>query len=1380
MKKIISVFIATVITISSFVTVFAVPLNDIQESKDINGFINGITELAREYDADKEFTVPENDEISQIQDPSAPNADTETNEVRANTFAASASEETENGDTDKYTLQDFQTARLIVRANGKFDKFGALEDVSGFEDFHILQYESPEAAMESYANLQLEKNVTSIEPDLIVQMLSSESEELTKVDEQFNSTNHLTPWSLQRTQADRLLDYLETADISMETVTVAVIDSGIDYNHEFLKDRVDKTGFNSSSDGTPGDEMDVEICHGTMVASVIVDNTPNNVRIKGYKALGNGYYGSTAGATAAILKAVADNVDVINLSITFSTNTMLSIKALKTAFEADISVVCAAGNSGMIQTIHAPENIEECITVGATSRDNIMTDFSDKSWNVDVSAPGQNILTAKINNQYELSDGTSFSAPCVASLVAIIRSIYPDMTSKQIEKRIKESAKPVKNIYNYVSHLDGTGMVQFCDALGLPALTGVETNLTEYKYNTPQMCTLSCADESAKILFTADGTYPDVETANEYTNPIDIDEFANIRAVAYYANSGYYSDEIDFTVRIRTIGAERDFEINKNGIITNYNGNVGDLIIPDTINGITVTGIKKGAFKNASIYGLTLPKTITELSQETLRYHETLAYIDGEGVLYIDKAALDGAESLLEANFPNVVTIDKYAFRNTHNMTSLRFDNLERIEDYAFDDSGLYAFYGPLVTVVNASAFNECDFLETLYLPNWETTETGTNGKTNALLFRTTVLNVADFPKLTFLQDGMFRYSGVEEVHLPSVTKMDFMVFANCPSLEYVYMPNLVTIPRNTFRDSGNNSLIHTTYVFDSVTEIEENAFQNSYANRLEFSQLETAKSLPKYIANGCYPFCVISMPSTFKECTEDTKGRNYKVYGTKGTYAEQWANKNGHEFIEISQETAILQDVPMEYTDKTQILSPDVIGFNRTYQWHGSFTADNTAGAPIDGATDKEFNPAKYPAYPYYYCVVTSTDVGYGPIEIRTGVTANKVASADYSAYDAAVLKANSLEREYYKDLTALDAALAVDVHGLTITEQAIVDAQTKAIEDVLIALELKDADYSAYNAAVEKANALDKNLYADTTELDKLLAEDISGLTIINQDTVDNQTLAIEDALKNLVLKPADYTEYYKAVEQAKSLDRSLYEDLTAVDEALAVDVSGKNITEQADVDNQTQKILNAIFGLAYKPADYSEVEKATASIPEDLSVYTDESVSALQETLNAVDYSLNITEQTTIKGYAKAITDAVNGLVYKPADYAEVKKAIASIPKDLSVYTDESVSTLQETLNTVDYSLNITEQETVDGYAKTIMDAINGLELKPVEPPVTVPTEPGEPAEPTQPATPDDTPNPDIPNTGTEHAIVFSFTFLCLCGTIVFTSTRRKEKI
>ena len=1322
MKKVISILIATVIAVSSIVTAFAVPLNNRQESNNINGFINGITELAREYDANKEFTVPENDEISQIQDPSAPNTDTEMDEVRANTFAASAYEETENSDTIKYTLQDFQTARLIVRADGKFNKFGALEDVSGFKDFHILQYESPEAAKKAYDNLKSEKNVINVAPDEVVAPLQGEKVKTLSTSE-IEEKDYLCDWSVDRTQSKRLQEYLTAKNIPMKEVIVGVVDDGVHYDHEFLKGRIYPTEFNSSTSGKEGDEYGSPDGHGTAVCSVIVDNTPENVKIRCYKVINDDGSATITQMCAGYFKAIENGVDVISVSLGYYDGTQLTEQAVKTAYEKGIPFFSTTGNTGYYDYNFVPSNIPECISVYATDKNNTNTLWATKSDNADISAPGEDIAIATKQNEYGIWSGTSFSAPCAASLAAILKAKNPNITVNEVEACLKSTALDVK-IYNefderaldgYYSLLDGVGMIQFCNAFGLPELTAPEFNLENALYVGEQICSIQCADKNAVILYTTDGTYPDSENATEYNQPFPVIERTRIRAVAYYADGGYYSREVEITPRIQYTDDDENFTVTDDGVITSYSGTVADLFIPDTINGITVTGIEAGAFNVSTLVGLTLPKGVTEIPQSAFYQNQSLEFIRGEGILNIETYAFY-ASALKYAEFPNAKVIGDVSFKLTKNFCYGDFSNVEKIEVRAFQYSQIVSFRGNEVASVERGAFEYCYRLESVSIP--KCTEyiykVGSNGE----FYTDGCLQIVDMPLVRNLLRGVLEDTRIKEADFAFLKKMDKKALYNCTNLRYINMPVLETIPDLAFNgkymDTANSK--PRVYYFDNVKQIGADAFGIYPTARIEFSHIETAQSLPNSNDEEAFPCrCIISMPSTFKKCTEDTKGRNYKVYGTQGTYSEQWANENGHEFIEISQDTAVLTQLPMQYTDTDETLTADVIGFNRTYQWHGSFTADNTAGTPIDGATDKNFNPTDYPAYPYYYCVVTSTDVGYDPIEIRTGVTANKVASADYSAYDAVVLKANALEREYYKDLTALDAALAVDVSGLTIAEQAIVDAQTKAIEDALIALELKDADYSAYNAAVEKANALDNNLYADITELDKLLADDISGLTIINQDTVDNQTRAIEDALKNLVLKPADYTEYYKAVEQANALDRSLYADLSALDEALAVDVSGKNITEQTEVDAQTQAILNAISALVYKSADYSEVEKA-----------------------------------------------------------------IASIPEDLSVYTDESASALQEILNTVDYSLNIMEQETVDGYAKAITDAVNSLELKPVTPPATNPTEPSEPTRPTQPAISNDTPNPDIPNTGTEHVIVFSFAFLCLCGAIVFTATRRKEKI
>ena len=137
-----------------------------------------------------------------------------------------------------------------------------------------------------------------------------------------------------------------------------------------------------------------------------------------------------------------------------------------------------------------------------------------------------------------------------------------------------------------------------------------------------------------------------------------------------------------------------------------------------------------------------------------------------------------------------------------------------------------------------------------------------------------------------------------------------------------------------------------------------------------------------------------------------------------------------------------------------------------------------------------------------------------------------------------------------------------------------------------------------------------------------------------------------------------------------------------------------------------------------LVYEDADYTAVDTALAKIPTDLSVYTDETVTALNNAKNAVVLGKNITEQATVTGYATAIEDAITALVYKDADYTAVDAALAKIPTDLSVYTDETVTALNNAKNAVVLGKNITEQVTVTGYATAIQDAIDALVLEVID--------------------------------------------------------------
>lgn len=1150
-----------------FMPSFTICAADTNESKKITEFTNGIADLARKYDSGKEFFTSEEDETVQIQ-----------------AFSARNSEEVTDSTKTEYTLQDFQTARLIVRADSKFNKYGALEDVSGFEDFHILQYESPETAMSAYNQLQNEKNVIEVDLDLVCTYADStpDNPELILKDEFLND------WSCDRTQSKRLQEYLVKSNIPMKEIVVGVVDTGIDYNHELFENRVVRTHFNASSSGKTDDEMDSEtFYHGTTVSSIIVNNSPKNVKVAVYK-VGDGENLTVTAISAGFLAAI-EKCDIINTSLTSLSDVSLIRKCVLKAYYKNIPVFACVGNSGRIETHAAPANIPECIAVSATDFNNATTFMNNLTLNSDISAPGEHIAVAIPRNRYARFSGTSYSAPCAAALGAILKSTNPEITVDEIDTRLKGTSFDVKRynesqssqgrfMNNYHSLWDGVGMIQFCNALGLEKLAAPnEINLKDKVYVGEQTCTITCPDEDAIILYTTDGMYPALENANVYTEPFQITQCTRIRAVAYYADGGYYSDEVETTPRIQYTDSDENFVINSNGIITQYIGNISDLYVPETISGIEVTGFSKGAFN--TVIGLTLPETVTEIPVSAFAKNSSIEFVRGEGIVTVKSGAFSQS-NIMYVEFPVAECIQDQAFNLAAKFCVGYFPNVKIIEGDAFSYSRIISFYGPEVQEIDDSAFGQCSRLEKVYFP--QCTIINEIWGNNGVFDSCSRLVSVEMPLITNLTAYALNDTAILKADFPYIKTIEEKAFYNCFELEYVYMPALLTVPKQAFSSYGVNPIAKPRFFrFDSVTQIEKDAFGKHPTARIEFSHLETAQSLPQ--TEGC----IISMPSTFRECTEDTKGRNYKVYGTKGTYAEQWANENGHKFIEVSQDTAVLTQLPEKYTDVDGILTADVIGFNRTYQWYANDTNDNTTGTPIPNVTGKEFNPADYPAK-YYYCVVTSTDVGYNPIEIRTNVTENTTyQSADYTEYNKAVEQAKALDRSLYQDLTELDEALSADISGLSNAQQNVVDEQTEKIKAALDNLVLKPADYSRVN---EQINTVPEHLeyYTDETvnALNEILNGIDYGLDITKQEVVNSYAEQLLNAISALEYKPADYTEYDKAVAKANGLDKEKYVDFSQVEKELAVDVGGRNITQQEEVDLQTKAILAAIDALEEKP--------------------------------------------------------------------------------------------------------------------------------------------------------------------------------------------------
>ena len=222
--------------------------------------------------------------------------------------------------------------------------------------------------------------------------------------------------------------------------------------------------------------------------------------------------------------------------------------------------------------------------------------------------------------------------------------------------------------------------------------------------------------------------------------------------------------------------------------------------------------------------------------------------------------------------------------------------------------------------------------------------------------------------------------------------------------------------------------------------------------------------------------------------------------------------------------------------------------------------------------------------------------------------------------------------------------------------------------------------------------------------------------------QDEVDEFAYAIDDAVSMLKYRQADYTAVDEAIEKANAeISKGIYTDesVANLNKAINKVVRGYNILKQSTVDGYATAINAAIEKLEVNGADYTSVENAISAANEKINTgwYTDDSVVLVQNAINAVEYGLTIDKQADVDAFAAAIVEATGKLVLKPADYTAVENAIAVADSKIAtgLYTDESVAELSEVIAQVDYTLTADRQDEVDVFAAMITEAIGRLERK-----------------------------------------------------------------
>ncbi len=214
--------------------------------------------------------------------------------------------------------------------------------------------------------------------------------------------------------------------------------------YDFGNDNNDSSGF---------------IFHGTAVAGCTAAKTNNATGVAGMAGGWNGPGtrlmiagvgdGGPIGAILddAILYAADMGAQVVQLSLSVGQSAAIDAALQMAHDDYNVTTICSSGNGG-VASVGYPSSDSHVIAVGATNQSDERASFSNHGPDVEVSAPGTDILTTDLNDGYGFADGTSFSSPLTSGVVALMLAVNPGLTNVQIRQILHDTADKVGG-YNY-------------------------------------------------------------------------------------------------------------------------------------------------------------------------------------------------------------------------------------------------------------------------------------------------------------------------------------------------------------------------------------------------------------------------------------------------------------------------------------------------------------------------------------------------------------------------------------------------------------------------------------------------------------------------------------------------------------------------------------------------------------------------------------------------------------------------------------------------------------------------------------------------------------------------------------------------------------------
>ena len=654
------------------------------------------------------------------------------------------------GELKEMNSQEYDISkRLIVSADKDIDYLNAVDVATGIEGLCVLQFPDAKSVKSAYDYYDALSYVNYVEYDIEQKNVTCSIDDFDFIPQCYSTVN---------CNIDDAIKLFHREYGNFPEIRVGICDSGV-AKTKFTQDRLDY-GY-SYLDGYATDGTDDRSNHGSKVASTIILNTLDNVRLYSYQVC-DGSEGSTAPnalstLVSAIYKAVSDGCQVINCSLGYNTKKGKDIKSIKEAIDyasnESCMVVVSAGNDSIdvYSSNQYPALAPSAITVGAVDQSNKYTSFTNFGDRVDIYATGTGMTSYdRYGNIYESWKGTSAASPVITSIVSLMLCVNPDLTVDEIKDILLKTGSAVND--DNVNARSGI----MADAYEIAKLmTGKELERVQLDYSMSKNPDTIYTD----ISFSADAdatVYYNVTLGGNLQTPfkerpaancycyengttLSIDKWSMMIICAYAP--GKAKSKIQY-VETPIYYYDSGFLLKKANATQEYNTisrcqlNNKIIEVPSEIDNCPVQEIGSYCFTgNKNVETIILPESVKQIDYYAFANCPNLKEVIAPGVKKCGRYAFYQCDNLINVEMPNVTVVNTGMFKNCHSLETAKLGELIEIDNHAF--------FGcenlKLVKTTNddisfaVNTFKNCDNL-TIATPNGSTMETYANENNIPLL----------------------------------------------------------------------------------------------------------------------------------------------------------------------------------------------------------------------------------------------------------------------------------------------------------------------------------------------------------------------------------------------------------------------------------------------------------------------------------------------------------------------------------------------------------------------------------------------------------------------------------------------------------------------